>query len=420
MADNLLDMAVRKLGSSGIDALTGALGLPADRAESAVNTGLATVIAGMLNKGSSKTGMASLYKMVSDSSDLDFSSIGDTFRDPEQISSVQQSGAKMLEVIFGSKVGSVGDLVSGAIGGSSGNGRGLLKVAAPVLVSLLSRLVNSERLDVSKLAALLLGQKEHIQGKLPDGLLDELGVSGFGDLGSALVTHGHAQPQEPRPQALHHAPAKKRGGFGKWFWPLLIALAGLYALNMCAQKQEVDSKPGEVLLEEESVIIEETPNGAALPPDSASDTQTTAEPATAESTSDADAGFAGSFREYLTNSARDPNREFPLNIEFAADSAEVTSSSVPEVEALAKILKENPGLSIAVEGHTSGNGDAMANQELSQRRADKVRQMLMEKGIDPNRVTATGMGSAKPVLDEGTGENGQKNERISVRVVTFE
>ncbi|SHF93802.1 Outer membrane protein OmpA [Microbulbifer donghaiensis] len=409
MADNLLDMAIRQLGSDGIGALAGALGLPADRGEPAVNTGLSSVLAGMLNKGSSKTGMAGLFNMISDSGVVDFSSITDIFKDPEQMGALQKSGANMLDGIFGSKAGRVGELVSAALGGGSANGGSLLKVAAPVVMSLLSRLVKSKGLDISQLAALLIGQKSHIKDKLPAGLLNELGVPDFSDLGGRLETHGHAQPQEPRPQALHHEPAKKRGGFGKWFWPLLIALAALYALNMCAKKQEVEKKPGEVILDEESVIIEETPNGAVTPPD------TSGAPATGEAE-----GFAGSFREYLTNAARDPNREFPLTIEFAKDSADVTSASVPDVEALAKIMQENPGLTIAIEGHTSGEGDEMANQQLSQERADAVRQMLTDKGIDPNRVTATGMGSAKPIADDATEEGKQKNRRISVRVVTFE
>ncbi|MFC6633327.1 OmpA family protein [Microbulbifer taiwanensis] len=406
MADNLLDMAIRQLGSSGIDALSGALGLPADRGESAVKTGLSTVLAGMLNKGSSKTGMGSLFNMVSDSSGLDFSSIADIFKDPAQMSSLQKSGGNMLEGIFGGKAGNIGDLVSAALSGSD-KGGSLLKVAAPVVMSLLGKLVKGKGLDISSLASLLLGQKSFIKDKIPDGLLKELDVSSFDKLGDSLVTHGHAQPQEPRPQAVH-AQEKKRGGFGKWFWPLLIALAALYALNMCAKKEKMGEEPGEVILDEESVIIEETPNGAVTPPD------------TAAPTTDEAVDFTGSFTEYLTNPARDPNREFPLTIEFAVDSAEVTSASAPDVDALAKILQDHPGLTIAIEGHTSGEGDEIKNQQLSQERADTVRQMLVEKGIDPNRVTATGMGSAKPVADDGTEEGKQKNRRISVRVVTFE
>lgn len=397
MADNLLEMAIRQLGSSGLGALGGALGLPQGNEESAVNTGVASVLAGMLNKGGSKTGLTSLFNMITDSKDLDFSSIGDIFSDPGKMSSLQQTGGSMLDTVFGSKSSDLGSVISSALGVGGNTGGSLLKVAAPVVMSLLSKLIKSKGLDMSGLASLLFGQKPHIKGKLPDGLLKTIGVHDFEDLGQHLDSHGHAEPLTARPKE----PVKKRGGFGKWFWPLLIALAALYALNMCAKKEAVEDKPGEVILEEEQVMVEEKPDTVA--------------PATGETVD-----FASSFRDYLTSAARDPNREFPLTIEFEVDSATVTSASVPDVEALAKIMQENPGLTISVEGHTSSEGDEMANQELSQERADTVRQMLVEKGIDPNRVTATGMGSAKPVADNSTEEGKQKNRRISVKVVTFE
>ena len=395
MADNLLEMAIRQLGSSGLGALGGALGLPQGNEESAVNTGVASVLAGMLNKGGSKTGLTSLFNMITDSKDLDFSSIGDVFSDPGKMSSLQQTGGSMLENVFGSKSSDLGSVISSALGVGSNTGGSLLKVAAPVVMSLLSKLIKSKGLDMGGLASLLFGQKPHIKGKLPDGLLKTIGVHDFEDLGQHLDSHGHAEPQTARPKQ----PVKNRGGFGKWFWPLLIALAALYALNMCAKKDAVEDKPGEVILEEEQVMVEEKPATAA--PDETMD-------------------FASSFRDYLSSAGRDPNREFPLTIEFEVDSATVTSASVPDIAALAKIMQENPGLTISIEGHTSSEGDEMANQELSQERADTVRQMLVEKGIDPNRVTATGMGSAKPVADNSTEEGKQKNRRISVKVVTFE
>lgn len=399
MADNLLEMAVRQLGSSGIGALSSALELPEGKGESAVNAGLSTVLAGMLNKGSSKTGMVGLFNMVTGSSSLDFSSIADVFQDPEQMSSLQKSGGNMLETIFGRKAGDAGNLLSSALGLSGGTGSSLLKVAAPVVMSLLGKLVKSKRLDISGLASLLLKQKEHIKDHLPGGLLQELEVRDFSKLGAALETHGHEQPQEPR---LKRKAKNSRGGFGKWFWPLLIALAALYALNMCAKKDEMGDQPGEVILEEETTMIEEAPGDTAAAP------------------ADDSADFSTSFREYLDSASRDPNREFPLTIEFAKDSADVTSGSVPDLEALATILRENAGLTIAIEAHTSGEGEEMHNQQLSQKRADAVRQMLAEKGIDGNRIAASGMGSAKPVADNETGEGREKNRRISVRVVTFE
>lgn len=398
MADNLLDMAKREIGSSGTGALSSALGLPADKGGPAFESGLSTVLAGMLNKGSSKTGMGNLFNTIVNSGGgaggLDLSSLADTAKDPQKLSSLQNKGASLLNGVFGGKAESVGNLLTSSIGGGAGSGGNLLKVAAPVVVSLLSKQVKSKGLDVSDLGSLLQGQKSFIKDKLPSGVINELGVSNFDKLGGALTTHGHEQPQEPRPEAIRK-PGKKRGGFGKWFWPLLIALVALYALNMCAKRDKMEEKPSEIILEQETMTTEPPPPQATQPDQ---------------------ADFATGFREYLANTARDPNREFPLAIQFARDSAQVTSRTVPDVDALVKMMQENASLSIAIEGHTSSEGDEARNQQLSQERADAVRQLLVSKGIAANRVTAVGMGSAKLIVGDGSSV---ENRRVSVRVVNF-
>lgn len=404
MADNFLDMALNQLGSAGLDALGNALGLSGDQREAAVRTGGSTLLAGMLNKGTSKTGMASIFKHVTESEDFDFSSIADVFRDPARVSSLEEKGGGLLDALFGGKSTNAVNLLASALNLDGRTGSSLMKLLGPVVMSLLGKVVKGKGLDISGLASFLFGQKEYIKGKIPDGLLKELGVNDFSDLGASLESRGHAEPLEPRPQKVRHA-EKGRTGFAKWFWPILIALAALWALNMCAKKEALDDEqPGAVILEEEQVMTGEDRDmgGDRMEGQASTD------------------GFASSFKEYLQSDARDPNREFPLTIEFAQDSARPTSESVPDVNELVAILQDNSGMTIAIEGHTSSEGDEMRNQSLSQQRAEVVRQMLIDKGIDANRITATGMGSAKPVADNATEEGKQRNRRITVRVVTFE
>lgn len=407
MADNLLEMAERQLGPTGISALDSALGVPAGKGQSALHAGMATMIAGMLHRGSDRSGMGSMLNMVTGHSELDLSSLGDISKDSQRMSGLKESGGDMLDTIFGNKQGHITQAFSSSLGLKADTGGNLLKVIAPVTTSVLGQKAKSENLDMGGLATLLLKQKPFIKDKLPGDMLQELGVTNYESLGEGAraFSRGHAEPQ-----AARNPPERKRGAsFGKWFWPLLIALAALYALNMCARKERMEEKPGEAIMEEKSVTTGE----AATPTP-----ETPSRDTTMEATTGGD--FASSFREYLGNAARDPNREFPLDVQFAADSAKVTGQSAPEVESLVKILQEHPGVTIAIEGHTSGDGDEAKNQQLSEDRAEAVRQMLVDRGIDGNRVTATGMGSAKPVTDDSTEEGKEKNRRVSVRVVTFE
>jgi outer membrane protein OmpA-like peptidoglycan-associated protein len=80
------------------------------------------------------------------------------------------------------------------------------------------------------------------------------------------------------------------------------------------------------------------------------------------------------------------------------------------------LLKDNPDATIRVEGYTDSQGTLSFNQDLSQRRADAVRTYLVSRGIAPDRVTAVGMGPARPVADNATPEGRADNRRVEIIV----
>ena len=64
----------------------------------------------------------------------------------------------------------------------------------------------------------------------------------------------------------------------------------------------------------------------------------------------------------------------------------------------------------------SNTGDAAANLQLSQQRAENVMGELTRLGVDPSRMSAKGYGEENPIADNSTAEGRQKNRRISLRV----
>ncbi|QKX16228.1 OmpA family protein [Microbulbifer sp. YPW1] len=417
MADNLLEMAVRHLGSSGLSALGNALGLGEDKSESAFTTGAASVLAGMLNKAGSESGLGALLNMATKSTSMDLSSPGDIFTSPDKMTSLQDVGGSMLDSVFSSNKDGVINVISSALGLDSTKSGSLLRIAAPVIMSLVGKLVKSKGLNMEGLAALLLGQKAHLKGQLPDGLLKQLGADNLDELAERTVVE--TTPRQAA-HAAHTPPPARKSGFGKWLWPLLIALAVLWALNMCAKKEKMDDGSGGAVMEQDEVIVEETPTDPTLDGGTTTvpDTDMSTDSGTATDTESAD--FGQSFREYLDNANRDPNREFALNIEFPTDGSMPNAASLPDVQTLISIMQENPGLSIAIEGHTDSDGDAVANQKLSESRAQAVMKMLVDAGIDESRMKAVGFGPANPVADNGTEEGKQKNRRIAVKVTSFD
>ncbi len=110
-----------------------------------------------------------------------------------------------------------------------------------------------------------------------------------------------------------------------------------------------------------------------------------------------------------------PTREelcMTLNIEYDTNKAVIKPAYFPEVEKVANFMKKYPQVKGTIEGNTDNVGTAKYNLKLSQRRAEGVVKMLVEKyGIDKSRLGAKGYGLTKPIADNKTAAGRQKNRR---------
>ncbi len=88
-------------------------------------------------------------------------------------------------------------------------------------------------------------------------------------------------------------------------------------------------------------------------------------------------------------------------------------------EKLAKIsgiVLAHPGLNLQIEGHTDSVGTDEFNQQLSERRADSVRDFLAEQGVPGSAISARGFGKTQPVASNDTAEGRQRNRRVELVV----
>jgi len=89
-------------------------------------------------------------------------------------------------------------------------------------------------------------------------------------------------------------------------------------------------------------------------------------------------------------------------------------------QALDELVREMGDLSdvakIMVVGHTDSIGTAQYNQGLSERRANTVRNYLIEKGVDAGKIEAIGRGKSQPVADNSTREGRAQNRRVEVSI----
>lgn len=103
-------------------------------------------------------------------------------------------------------------------------------------------------------------------------------------------------------------------------------------------------------------------------------------------------------------------------IEFAHSSAQLRSSVSPVLDELVQIATDCPGSRIEVTGHTDASGDESGNLALSQARAHAVAAHFIEAGIQPERLTATGVGSSDPLVQDDSARARQLNRRIDVEI----
>ncbi|MFQ3199712.1 MAG: OOP family OmpA-OmpF porin [Zhongshania sp.] len=102
-----------------------------------------------------------------------------------------------------------------------------------------------------------------------------------------------------------------------------------------------------------------------------------------------------------------------LEINFANSSDAIPVSYVAELKKVADFMNKFGGISTVVEGHADSNGAAKYNKQLSQRRADSVRNALIrDYGIAGNRLRAVGYGEERPIADNKTSAGRNTNRRV--------
>jgi len=106
-----------------------------------------------------------------------------------------------------------------------------------------------------------------------------------------------------------------------------------------------------------------------------------------------------------------------LQFNFPTDSARIQPEFEGQLAAAADFIEAHPGTHVTIEGHTDSIGSAAYNQQLSQRRADSVRDYLIENfGIEGDRLKAIGYGEERPMAENNTPEGRIMNRRVVILI----
>jgi len=102
---------------------------------------------------------------------------------------------------------------------------------------------------------------------------------------------------------------------------------------------------------------------------------------------------------------------------FASGSANLKQAAVDNFDRVMQFINGYPNRNIRIEGHTDSSGGEELNQKLSQRRADAVKQLLIQNGIAEGRIQAIGQGEAHPVASNSTESGKAKNRRVEITLL---
>ena len=106
---------------------------------------------------------------------------------------------------------------------------------------------------------------------------------------------------------------------------------------------------------------------------------------------------------------------FKGDIFFDVNSSTLKPGAYSEVDRISKVLNNYPQTTIRVEGHTDSTGPADYNQRLSEKRAETVKNALVQRTVDSRRINAVGFGESRPISSDNA-----TNRRVSIVIVPIQ
>jgi outer membrane protein OmpA-like peptidoglycan-associated protein len=383
MFGSLLNM----LDKRTVGDVSNALGQPEQAVQHGMESSIAAVLGGLISKAGDTGALRRILDTVSSTAgSVSWSQIASSVADPN--SSLMAAGKRILPALFGTNEQTVTGALSRESGLSSGAIATLLSMAAPVVMSFLSRQIRDGGLTLSSLGSILQKESGAIRNALPASLSELFWP------GTAAVHTATASPVIA--QAVH-----KEKSFN-WLPVLAICALGLGLLWFLSHARRPVT-PGVAL---------GTASRMATPP--------TTRSCTVPSGLNIPRGSSiERFVTYVQNPDAKPSSTtwFELDaMEFTTGSAKLRPESQNQLNNIATIMNNCPNVSLLIAGFTDNVGNADANMNLSQNRANAVVAQLVNKGVPADRLAAKGYGEENPIADNSTEEGRSRNRRASMQI----
>ena len=111
-----------------------------------------------------------------------------------------------------------------------------------------------------------------------------------------------------------------------------------------------------------------------------------------------------------------PEKPAHFLLYFETESTRLTKESRQSMPEIIRAVASRESQDVGIVGHTDTAGDEGYNMRLSLRRADAVKKLLVEEGVDPSHITITSHGEENPLIKTGDNVHELRNRRVEVVV----
>ena len=323
--------------------------------------------------------------------------------------SLIDKGRQWLSLLFGDSAG-LTNLLAGRTGMSADHTGTLMAAALPMLLGVLRSQVQNGKLTQPQFANLLSGQRSLLDRVLGSDLATALGLGAAVAAPAAAEARAGAPVTPPPARAVTPVPAS--GGWMKWLWLALVALAALLLLKFCGQKPAETAVPASGA-SAEAVVVAPAQPASAPASEPAVVAPVASEPAmpaaSAAPAAHASAAASAATSDLAADVSAVQYENQVLSFYFATGKTKVDKMAADAVSAdIVAMGKE--GKTLVVSGYNDPRGDKAKNAELSKNRAKAVKAYLMEQGVPEGKIELR-----KPAETDGHSGSLAQDRRVDVK-----
>jgi outer membrane protein OmpA-like peptidoglycan-associated protein len=408
MTPDLMGIVSKKITPDIIRSVASQLSEDRTTTASALSAAVPSTLTALSDVASSDTGARHLKEVIDETRRDNAQGLDDdNSLFPAGHSVAGEHAASLIQDELGPRSRSIADAVASATGVKPASAQKLMGGVATVAVAALAK--SSGGLSAGALQSMFREQRNQWVSKLP-GPVASL-FNGHARPAVVPIERGYEERVVTGP-AIRELEAPRRN----WMIPLILVALALLAIPVLRglRRPKMPAAPAKPQV---TAPVPAEPAPAANPPVEA--TPAPAPEAAPPAPAAAEPGTIEDMAAYLSGTGETTPHAFspsPLNFAFA--SAVPTPESMKTLDEIGTLLKAHPSATIRVESHTDTIGNQEANLNLSQARAESIKNELVDRGVDGARIETAGMGQDLPAASNDTAEGRASNRRSEIVVTS--